>query len=371
MALVPYWIGSRGDSGRDPAGWRRGPARGSRAAGERGTVQDPAPNPRRAVMTATATAARVLAWAAEPSGPPPAGPLWDVHPLASPPAAVRDAAGQLARQTAARLGAGAPPFGAKAADRPGRRCSSPPRPAAASRPAAAAALARAVPPAAARRNPGAWYDLVARHGLVSAAVTALDGTATGTGTTRAGGSRPHRAPPLAATRRRSSRSRNCLLDASPLTAVLYRPPLRALRVRHAPGRRWPPPLALLGPAARPGRCSRPGWPAGRRSPTCSIWRASLLTRLRHDHPDLLLDVYLTARTRFAADWDQRITWAARQPRPRDAPDPLAIATLRFWAPLAAVPARNAPLSRLRPLLSGQDRALTLVRRFRLDQAGAA
>lgn len=315
-------------------------------------------------MTAAATAARVLAWAAEPAGPVPVGPLWDVSRLASPPADVRDAAGQLARRTAARLGTGAQGqigLGAVflAAAAGGRQQAGP-----------AAILAQAIPPAAARRNPGAWYDLVARHGLVSAAVAALDGTGTVSGTT---GETAAQATTTAAPGGDGGESTpeplpELLLGASPLTAVLYRPPLRALR-SDTTGQAVATALALL---ARPRGQSvlaagLAGWTP---LPDVLTWRASLLTRLRHDHQDLLLDVYLTARTRFAADWDQWISWAARQLGRRGAPDPLALATLRFWVPLAAVE-RSAPLSRLRPLLSGQDRALTLVRRFRLDQAGAA
>src|SRR5690349_1754615 len=111
-------------------------------------------------MTATVTAARVLAWAAEPTGPIPVGPLWDVSQLARPPGNVRDAACRLARRTAARLGAGAPPFGARgpiglgtvflAAAAGGRQQAGP-----------AAILAQAILPASARRNVEAWYDLVA------------------------------------------------------------------------------------------------------------------------------------------------------------------------------------------------------------------
>jgi hypothetical protein len=319
-----------------------------------------------ATLGATATAARVLAWAAEasPAGPVPAGPLWEAAQLARPPDSVRDAAVQLAQRTAARLGAGSPPFGSRerigpgalflAAAAGGRQQAGP-----------AARLARAVPPAAARRDPGAWYDLVARHGVVAAVVTALDGADSGT---IPGGPASSADPAQTADDGEREPLPEVLLDASPLTTVLYRPTLRALR-SDTTGQAVTTAVALL---SRPrGRAVLAAGLAGWTPlPHVLGWRAGLLSRFRHDHRDLLLDVYLTARTRHAADWDQRIAWAARQLSLHGAPDPLAIDTLRFWAPLAAIE-RDAPLSRLRPLLSGQDRALTLVRRFRLDQAGAA
>lgn len=298
------------------------------------------------------TAARVLTWAAEPAGPVPIGPLWDVANLASPPDGVRDAAIQLARRTTARLGAGAPPFGARdrigagtlflAAAAGGRQQLDP-----------AALLARAVPPPAPRRDPGAWYDLVARHGLVSAAVTALGEAVPATGSADDSDQ-----PPLP----------ELLLQASPLTSVLHRPTLHALR-SDTTGQAVATALALL---ARPRGhavlvAGLAGW-----TPLTPVlaWRTSLLSRLRHDYRDLVLDVYVTARTRFAADWDQRLAWADRQLRLYDVPDPLAIVTVRYWAPLAVIE-RDAPLSRLRPLLSGHERAVRLVRRFQLDQAGGA
>lgn len=328
-----------------------------------------------AISTATAvgTAARVLAWAAEPAGPVPAGPLWDVAALARPPDSVRAAAGQLARRTAARLGAEAPPFGAPSqAGQPrlGQARAEPPRiglgavflaAAAGGRQQAGAAalLAGAVPPPVPRRVPGAWYDLVARHGVVAAAVAALAGAEAGAEAGNGDGDDSDDTEPLS----------ELLLGASPLTAVLYRPTLRALR-SDTTGQAVGTAVALL--SRRRGQAvlaaGLAGWAP---HPQVLGWRAGLLARLRHDHPDLLLDVYLTARTRFAADWDEKISWAARHlSMPGGGPDPLAIATLRFWAPLAAME-RDGPLSGRRPLLSGQDRALTLVRRFRLDQAGAA
>jgi len=325
-------------------------------------------------MTAVSTAERVLAWAAKPSGPVPAGPLWDVTALARPPDSVRDAAGQLARRTAARLGAGTPPFGA--ADRPERLRIGPgavflAAAAGGRRQAAAAALlAEAVPPAAPGKNPGSWYDLVARHGVAGPVVTALaeaeaDGSApaaNGSNNNNSGDSGGTQAPqpePLP----------ELLLAASPLTAVLYRPPLRALR-SDTTGQAVATVIALL---ARPrGQAVlAAGLASWTPHPYVLAWRASLLSRLRLSHRDLLLDVYLNARTRFAADWDQRISWAARRMSAlAGVPDPLAVDTLRFWTPLATLD-RDLTLAELRPLLSGQDPAIRLVRRHRLDRIGAA
>jgi hypothetical protein len=319
-------------------------------------------------MTAATTAERVLAWAAEPSGPVPVGPLWDVTALASPPGRTIDAACQLARRTAARLGVGVPPFGAEgqtgrprigpgaiflAAASGGRRQAR-----------AAALLAQAIPPALPGPGQGSWYDLVARHGVADAVVTALLMEGGGAGAASPGPSAPDgddsgSAEPLP----------ELLLAASPLTAVLYRPPLRALR-SDTTGQAVATVVALL---SRPRghavlAAALAGWTP---HPHVLGWRASLLAQFRLSHRDLLLDVYLTARTQFAADWDRRISWAARQASAlTGVPDPLAIDTLAFWAPLAAVE-RDTPLTRLRPLMSGQDRALALVRRYRLDQAGAA
>ena len=303
-------------------------------------------------MTAAGIAARVLGWAAEPAGAVPVGPLLEVSQLTSPPALVQQAATRLAWRTAARLGAGVPPFGAGtreqigpgaillAAAVGGRRQAT-----------AAATLARAVPPAIARQDPGGWYDLVARHGLAGPVVTALNATEGIPGAD--GGAEP---------------IQEVLLEASPLTAVLYRPPLRALRA-DTTGQAVAVAVDLL---ARPHGQAVLAAGLASWSPFQHVlaWRGSLLSRLRHSHQDLLLDVYLAARTRFAAEWDQRISWAARQLAGGDVLDPLALATLRFWAPLAAIE-RGTPLSRLRPLLSGQERTLFLVRQFRLDQVGAA
>jgi FtsH ternary system-associated peptide len=330
-------------------------------------------------MTAADTATRVLRWAAGPTGTLPTGPLWEPASLASPPAAAADAAARLARRTAALLGAGAPPFGARnriglgvvflAAAIGGRQQAG-----------AAALLARAVPIRAGGPQPDLdpWYDLVARHGLVSAALAELERPgaaalpsrppAPGPGQRPAvagGPADPEPEPPLA----------ELLLDASPLTAVLHRPSQRAI-TSDTTGHAVNTAVALL---SRPRGQRVLAHRLAACSPLTAVltWRADLLARLRHDHQELLLDVYLVARTRFGAEWDERVAWAGWQFGAlgrRGAPatlDPLALATLRFWAPLAAVERAAGPLAGLRPLLTGHDRALRLVRSFHLDLAGAA
>lgn len=313
-------------------------------------------------MTATTTALRVLTWAAAPHGTPPIGPLWDAVGLARPAPATRDAAAELARRTAALLGAGSPPLGSGdriglgviflAAAVGGRQ-----------QPGPAITLAQAVPPATARRGVG-WYDLVARHGLVSAALAGLTGTGAVTPAAGAGGAAR---PSPAADEQRSLPE--VLLGASPLSSVLYRPPLHTLNtgttrqaVRTA--------VALLDRPRGPQVLATglAGWMP---FPAVLTWRTELLNRLRLDHPGLLLDVYMVARIRFGAEWDKRVWWAGRQLRSRGAPDPLAIATLRFWAPLAALERDTSSLSALRPLMTGYDTAIRLVRQYHLDRAGAA
>lgn len=291
-------------------------------------------------MTAVVTAQRVLSWVARSHGAIPRGPLWDATALARPGEPVLDAAAELARRSAALLCADVPPFGDTgmiglgviflAAAVGGRQQTQP------------AILLTQIVPAPPRQSPGAWYDLVARHGLVNMALPALAAES-----------------PLA----------EALLDASPLTCVLYRPTSHAIS-SGTTGQAVSTAAAMLG---RPrGQLTLADGLAGWASSVEVLaWRAELLSRLRQDHPSLLLDVYLVARTRHGADWDNRVRWAERQLRSRDAPDPLAIATLRFWAPLAALQKEAGPVRALRPLMTGHGQALDLVRRFRLDQAGAA
>lgn len=262
------------------------------------------------------TAMRLLVWAVKPDGVPPNGSLWKSALLATPGEPVLAALRELARTRAALLGAGNPAFGDRspvglgpvllAAAIGGRSQADP-----------AAGLASAVP------QPRGWHDAVARHALVQPAVRALPKDALV----------------------------ELLIAASPLTSVLHRPPLarttvdaeqlmvRMLQLPH--GRR----VLVTGLAT----CSA--------DPQVLTWRAQILDQwVRHGRHTLAMDVYTTARLRFAQRWDRQVRTAwAWQGRP----DPLMTATAAYWAP-----ADRLGLGRERPLVRGHEEALALVRRYR-------
>ncbi len=322
-------------------------------------------------MTAETTAQRVLSWATEPSGPLPNGPLWETGRLARPEAATLTLACELARATAAALGAGAPPFGDEnaigagavllAAAIGGRR-----------QPGAARRLAEAIPaarPVRSRPDAACWYDLISRHGVVAAVLEALPVSGTSPAGLREGG-RDTRAgtddadgigtenEPLTET----------LLRMSPLTAVLHRPALRLLEA-NTTGNEVEAAAAL---AARPRGAAVLTAALACWSPRPAVlnWRTDLLARLGRDNPDLILDTVTLARLRYGDDWDLRLRWARRRLGMPGPPDPLAIATARFWVPLARLSQRDPTLPDARPLLAGYRFALDLVRRLRLTTAGA-
>jgi FtsH ternary system domain X1 len=325
-----------------------------------------------AEITAETTARRVLAWAVEPSGPLPDGPLWETSRLARPEAATVTLAGQLAQATAARLGTGAPPFGDEnpigagvvllAAAVGGRK-----------QPDAARRMAEALPaarPVRSRPAAACWSDVVARHGLVAAALEAIPvpapgGTRPGAGGGEAGGDQREED----ATCADHEPLTETLLRMSPLTAVLHRPALRLLDA-DTTGNEVETAAALAGRPRGPAvltaalACWSP-------QPAVLNWRVELLERLGRDHPDLILDTYTLARLRHGDDWDLRLRWAERTLGLPGPSDPLAIATARFWVPLARLRQRNPAMPDARPLLSGYRFALDLVRRLRLVTAGAA
>lgn len=291
-------------------------------------------------MNARTTALRVLEWAAEPRGPVPDGPLWELGELARPDTVVLRAVGELARRTAASLGAGVPPFGDTgpvgvgsallAAAVGGRRQSG-----------HCLRLAEVLAPPRPRGDrPAHWYDLVARHGLVAAVLAAW--------------ARPVPGEPEALP--------ETLLRMSPLTAILHRPPQR---------RRTAEVAAAAALIERPHghHVLAAGLAPWSSEHTVLRWRAELLTRL--DRPELTLDTYTLARLRHGADWDRRLRWARRQLGMPGSPDPLAIETVRFWAPLHILLQRGIALADERPLLTGHRGALRLIRQFRLTTAGAA
>ncbi len=325
-------------------------------------------------MNATTTATRVLSWASNapasarpaleirptsPEGrvpaprrhseppsrpePPPSGPLRHTTKLTDLSDQTRSAVAAFARDAAARLGAGSPAFGdgtpvglgplLLAAAIGGRH-----------EVGAATALAEAVPRL--RLAEGGWPDAVARHGVVAPTVAPAAGSPV---------DRCIVDPGLF----------DAMLDASPLTAVLHRPP--ASRVdEDATGREVETATALL---RRPrGRAvlttSLAHWSP---DPHVLRWRTGLLTRLCTAHVDVVLDTYLAARLRHGAAWDRLTTWAGGELRAtRGAADPLAVETARFWAPLLTLGRRNLELLRERPLLDGYGPALSLVTTYRLS-----
>jgi FtsH ternary system domain X1 len=303
-------------------------------------------------MSAQTTAQRVLAWAVAPDGPPPVGALWEAGQLAAPDPATIALAGELTRVTGARLGAGVPPFADQdavgvgvvllAAAAGGR-----------GQPDLAQRLALALPPARpirARPAEARWCDLVARHGLVAAVLAKLP---------PASRSSEPAGEPIGET----------LLGASPLTAVLHRPVLRRL----AAGTTGDEVEAAAALVRRPRghavlSAALSAWNS---DPAVLGWRVELLDRLAAEHGDLVLDTYTLARLRHGADWDERLSWARRTLSGSGPPDPLAVATVRFWVPLARLRQRGTALADVRPLLTGYRHALQLVGYYRLLTTGAA
>ncbi|MPY58426.1 hypothetical protein [Streptomyces spongiae] len=322
-------------------------------------------------MNAETTALRVLTWTAAPQGQPPHGPLWDVTGLRDPGEPVRSRLAETARTMAARLGAGNPPLGERnptvgtgalllAAAIGGR-----------GQPAAARALAEA----AGRRFPSRrsphtarWYDALARHAVVAPAVLALgpgNGAARratpapATGAVHAVDGPPTDSAPIEET----------LLGLSPLTAVLHRPSHRRLRGGLTAAERGTAALLLTRARGREmliGALSR--WSP---DPAVLKWRTELVTQLDEQDPELILDVCTAARLRHADQWDTRLRTAAKSLMLDGPADHLALATARFWAPLATKRRDGTDLARARPLLKGYEQAIRLVHQYGLSRAGTA
>lgn len=294
-------------------------------------------------MTALATASDVLAWAARPAGSPPLGDVDDPEALATPGPGVCKCLQDLAVRTAARLGAGRPPFGDDgpvglgavllAAAVGGRQDAR-----------AARRIARAAPPLglsardatnpgpAARCTPG-WADAIARHGVVAPfADLAADG-----------GSALLPDANLV----------EILLETSPLTAIVLRPPLERLRSADADV----PLEAAVHLLSRPR--GREVLISVLASPTLDAdiltWRTRILIRLASANLEIVLDVYLAARIRYGVDWDDLLDWAVGAPGQSDA----RLALLQFWVPLAALDREDRSLLRSHPFLEGCRRAIDL------------
>ncbi|WP_274564223.1 hypothetical protein [Streptomyces spiramyceticus] len=308
-------------------------------------------------MNALTTALRVLRWAVEGTGQPPGGPLQHTSGLIDPGADVRTALAELIRHFAARHGAGRPPLGD-------------PEPASAGgvllaaaiggrmEPESACAVAEALPPRSLSERGGGWSDALARHAVVAPFLS---------GVPRFEGKQA--APQGAVAMGRAEAEENelrigeVLLDASPLSAVLYRPAAGPLS-RGATGAVRTASALVTRPAGRRLLCN--GLAAWHGHAPVLDWRSQLLARLSADYPEVVLDTYLAARLRYGTEWDHQVRAARRRLAVRALPDELTLATVRFWAPLADLARRHPGLPATRPLLAGHQPAVELVRRYRLN-----
>ncbi|TQS46760.1 hypothetical protein [Cryptosporangium phraense] len=283
----------------------------------------------------------VLRWAVDRTGSLPVGPLTGTRRLGEPSASLQTSLRELAQQHAARLGAGVPPFGDDGSIGSETLL-------------LAAALAGRGQPVLAERLAGTvtpfvgWADAVARHGLLDAVLAGGRGPA-------ARGQQSRVPDPLI----------DLLRDGSGLTAVLDRPSLRRLG-SEATGREAQLAVDLLGRPRGPAVLVN-AWSRWSADPEVLRWREELLTRFALSHADAVLDVYTAARARHGGDWTARLGWAATELGSGNA-DPLALATVRYWAPLASIDRRSPQALRSRRLLRDHRYALTLVHRFRLTRA---
>jgi hypothetical protein len=258
-------------------------------------------------MSALDTAVRVMEWAYEPVGPPPASDLRALEALLEPLPAQRDLLGRLAALTAAHLSLTAPPLSEVAP--PG--CSAFLLAAAigaAQRPEAVELVRYCDPPRSA-------WELIARHAVVRPAL--------------------HYLPPALA---------ETLCGASPLTALLLVPPkgeenqivqLGERLLAHPDGRR------LLV-----NQFCRPDVPA-----PLLTWRGSLLDRLRlvPDYQPFVLDVYEAALALYGSAWNKVSQEALMVLLSKDRLDfVLAVAT--WWEPLRALYRSHLDWLRARPYL---------------------
>ncbi|MBG0562561.1 hypothetical protein [Actinoplanes aureus] len=251
-------------------------------------------------MNALTTAQRVLRWAAAPAGPLPSGPLRLAGSLADAGGCAPEVR-RLVATTGALLAAGDPPWGDGT-------------PVGAGVVLIAAAVGGRVDPRSADvlghvpdvspRRDGRWAEALARHALIAPVLGA-----TGSGV-----------PADLADRLRA---------LSPLTAVFLRPPSTVS------GRTAALSLSMLlldqprGAASLTAALARPS-----PDPLVLDWRTRLLRTLRERRPALMLDVYLAARLRHGAAWNAQIAAADAAMTRVEGPDPLALATVRFWGPLA-------------------------------------
>jgi hypothetical protein len=312
-------------------------------------------------MNAETTARRVLEWAANPDAAAlPSGPLRSATALGDPAAATVAALTELVRRHAARAGAGNPPFGDRSAIGPGAILL-----AAAiggrGQPDLARLLAEAVRPP--RVGSTGWADALARHAVLAPAFPLLtDGPQAAADADAADADAEDDAPraePLAET----------ALRCSPLTAVLHRPPARALET----GATATEVATARGLMARPHGVDvlQAALSAVPTDPAVLAWRRELLMRLAVDDPVFVVDTYVAARLRHGGQWDAAVGAARRAFAGLGAPDPLSMETLRYWLPLSRLRRSHPDLLRQRPLMRGHQEALRLVEgRHRMSIAGA-
>lgn len=317
-------------------------------------------------MSAEATAVRVLRWAGRApvpgagTGPGPGsrepvpqGPLHPVRPLTEPGAETRALLAESFAATAARLGAGSPPLGdpgpigpgalllAAAIGGAGRE----------SEARTVAAVAEPVRLTVGRRASG-WAEALSRHGVAGPVLDFLAAGGPGTEALRT----------LAET----------VLDSSPLTAILHRPPARRLadraydiEVRDALG-------LLSRPRGREVLCAAlADWSP---DPDVLEWRRTLLHRIADEDPDVVVQTYATAQLRHGERWADRLRRADLELRQvgRE-PAAWAVETVRYWSPLARLMRPGTErLVRAHPLLDleGRGCGLAAFGRLRLVEGEA-
>lgn len=315
-------------------------------------------------MTAAETVRKVLTWAAQPEGEPPAGPLSGMRDLISRDRESAEPLGRLALVTAARLGAGARPFGDAGPAGPGALLL-----AAAVGGRLETRLAQRIAEAAPAWTPASvaapraaaygWAEAVARHGVLAALPDLRRGAAPLDGTRAKPVARPRPVVPASLL--------DALLRVSPLTAILYRPDLARMREQTVAAE-----IAAMYDLL--------GRPAGRAVLSTALaaptddehvlaWRTSLLARLRVEHPQVVLDVYLKARLRHGERWDALLYRAADELSGYGLPGELPLAVARYWAPLAALERDRRSWLTERPFLDGYRRALDLVALHGLTETG--
>jgi hypothetical protein len=297
-------------------------------------------------MNAETMARRVLEWAADPTSGLPAGPLRQAGDLAHPSPPTLTALTVLVRQHAARAGAGRLPFGDRSAVGLGAVLL-----AAAiggrGEPGVARTVVEAVDPP--QLVATGWVDALARHAVLEPALPWLTDAAPS-----------DESEPLADT----------MLRVSPLTAVLYRPPLSALD-SGATAREVATARSLM---TRPHGVDllQATLSTVTTEPAVLAWRQELLTRLVIDDPVFVVDTYVTARLRHGQRWDAAISAARITFAGLEAPDALSMATARYWLPLAQLRRSHPDLVRQRRLMRGHQEALRLVEgRHRASIAGVA